>query len=266
MTTRHRTVALIGAGPVGTALAIHARACGQQVVAVVSRHRSTSRALARRVGCRAEGTSVAIIPPDVDLVTGLANRQHFLKELDRAVAEAAEGRSDLALIYLEPDNYRSVLESIGIGNADLLMSDAAELLRRQVPDDSLAARFSDNTFMVLVRRAPHEDAVRLASTLRKRFEEHIFEVGGRSLPLPASIGLVLIGEKIASADAILSSAATALKQAQDDGGNRIKTYDPAAPDKAGAGRARGGAFPLPLAAALVVVIIGALVLVRRRRS
>lgn len=173
-------------------------------------------------------------PPDVDLVTGLANRQHFLKELDRAVAEAAEGRSDLALIYLEPDNYRSVLESIGIGNADLLMSDAAELLRRQVPDDSLAARFSDNTFMVLVRRAPHEDAARLASTLRKRFEEHIFEVGGRSLPLPASIGLVLIGEKIASADAILSSAATALKQAQDDGGNRIKTYDPAAQDKADA--------------------------------
>lgn len=173
-------------------------------------------------------------PPDTDLVTGLANRQHLLRELDRAVAEAAAGRSDLALVYIEPDNYRAVLESIGIGNADLLMSDAAGLLRSRLPEDALAARFSDNTFMVLLRRIAHDDAVRCAGTLRKQFEEHIFEVGGRSLPLPVSIGLVLIGEKNARADEVLASAAAALRQAQAEGGNRISTHDPAAQDKADA--------------------------------
>jgi diguanylate cyclase (GGDEF)-like protein/PAS domain S-box-containing protein len=178
--------------------------------------------------------SAGSAPPEIDLVTGLFNRQHLLKELDRTVAEAAEGKSDLALAYIEPDRYREVLDTIGLGHSDLLLSDMAEVLRAHAQDLDLAARFSDNTFMLLMRRSSHDDAVKRAQALCKAFEEHIFEAGGRSLPVPVSIGLVLIGEKIASADAILGSAARVLKQAQEAGGNRVKSYDPAAQDKADA--------------------------------
>ncbi|MCU0452605.1 MAG: DUF2520 domain-containing protein [Bacteroidetes bacterium] len=68
MRSSQRTIALIGAGPVGTSLAIHAQRLGRRVVAVVARHGRTSQRLARRVKCRSYGTSVSIIPSDVDLV------------------------------------------------------------------------------------------------------------------------------------------------------------------------------------------------------
>ncbi len=68
MSSRQPTIALIGAGPVGTAVAIHAQRNGFSVAAVVSKHRSSSHVLARRVACRVFGTSVASIPPDVDVV------------------------------------------------------------------------------------------------------------------------------------------------------------------------------------------------------
>lgn len=169
---------------------------------------------------------------DSDLITGLHNRQHLLRELDSTVSEAAAGRSDMTLLYIEPDNYRSVLDSVGIGNADLLMSDMAEVLRRHAQPEDVAARFADNTLMLLVRRASHDEATKRAQALRRAFEGHIFEAGGRSVPLPVSVGAVLIGEKIANADAILASAARALKQAQDAGGNQVRVHDAAAQDKA----------------------------------
>ena len=171
-------------------------------------------------------------PPNSDLVTGLHNRQHLLRELDSVVSEAAAGRSDLALLYIEADNYRGLIDTVGLGNADLLMADMAEVLRRHAGNDDVAARFADNTLMLLLRRCSHEDASSRAQALRKAFESHIFEAGRRSLPLPVSIGGVLIGEKIANADAILASAAKALKQAQDAGGNQARMHDAAAQDKA----------------------------------
>ncbi len=170
--------------------------------------------------------------PDTDLVTGLYNRQFLLRELDSAVSEAAAGRNDLALLYIEPDNYRGLIETVGLGNADLMMADMAERLRALAADEDVAARFSDHTLMLLVRRRSHDEALRMAQTLRRAFESHIFEGGGRSVPLPVSIGVVLIGEKIANANAILASAAQVLKQAQDSGGNQVRSHDASAQDKA----------------------------------
>ena len=176
--------------------------------------------------------SAAAPPPDSDLVTGLRNRQYLLRELDSAVSEAAGGRNDIALLYIEPDHWRSVIDAVGLGNADLVMADMAERLRALAGDDDVPARFADNALMLLVRRRPHEEAVRMAQTLRRAFEGHIFEAGGRSLPLPVSIGAVLVGERIANAEAILAAAARAIKQAQDAGGNRVQVHDPGAQDKA----------------------------------
>ena len=64
-----------------------------------------------------------------DLVTKLYNRTYALGELDHMVTEAANGRNDVALALFEPDNFRSVLDTVGLGSADLLLADMGALLR-----------------------------------------------------------------------------------------------------------------------------------------
>ncbi len=169
-----------------------------------------------------------------DLVTGLFNRTHALAELDRVVAEAANGSSDAALLMLEPDNYRGVADNIGLGSMDLLYSDLAQHLRQHARETDLAARFSDTVLLLLLRGTTHDEAQKRAQALRKSFEDKIFEAGSKSLPVPVSIGMVLIGERIANADAILGNASSNLKAAQAAGGNKVKVFDPAAQDKADA--------------------------------
>ena len=173
-----------------------------------------------------------------DLVTGLYNRQYFLSELDKIVSEAAKGRNDLSLVLVEPDNFRKVLDTVGVGNADLLLSDMASLVRKQVSDKDIIARIGEQTFAILIPNASHDDAHALGTKLCKVFGGHVFELNQKSVNLTASIGVVYIGEKIANAQTIMGEAANVLRAAQNGGGNRVNVFDPAAQDKADAEKQR----------------------------
>lgn len=167
-----------------------------------------------------------------DPVTGLFNRQHFLQELETAVAEAAKGRADQALLLIAPDNLSQLLTGIGLDNADALLTDAANHLVTLLDPDQVVARFSDHEFAVLCRGCPHPGTQALADRIGASFREHIVEVGERSLNLTVSIGGVQIGERIASVPQVLAKAAECLATAAGIGGNRSDIFDPAASDRA----------------------------------
>ena len=169
-----------------------------------------------------------------DLVTDLFNRTHMLAQLDDACARAANGTADQALLLVEPDNFRNVLDAIGIGSADVLLGDIAHLLRANLRDGDIAGRVGDHLFGILLGQRDAEATAQFAQGLRSAFAERIFEIGKQSISLTASVGGVLIGEKNANASGLMSDAATALRQAQADGGNRVSIHDPSAQDKAAA--------------------------------
>lgn len=171
-----------------------------------------------------------------DLVTGLANRQHFLGELEKAAAAANSGRIDQSIVYIEIDNYRKVLDQVGVGGADLLLGDVAQLLRELTDRQDVVARFADHTFTAILTNRSHEAGVQLVEQVRARFEERIFDVGKRSVSLTASIGICLMTEKVPGAQFVLDKANEASRKAQGEGGNRVQVFDPAAQDKADAAK------------------------------
>jgi diguanylate cyclase (GGDEF)-like protein/PAS domain S-box-containing protein len=173
-----------------------------------------------------------------DLVTGLYNRPHFMGELDKAVANANAGKIDQAVLYIEIDNYRKVLDQVGVGGADLLLGDVAQLLKGLAGPQDLVARFADHTFTAILPGRSHEACVQFAELMLKRFDERIFDVGKRSISLNASIGVCLLTEKVSGSQLVLDKLNEACRSAQTEGGNRIKVFDPAAQDKADAAKDR----------------------------
>lgn len=167
-----------------------------------------------------------------DLVTDLFNRQYCVAQLERMVGQATKGRNDQALLLVEPDNFKQLLDTVGLGNADLLLGDMANLMRRHIAETDVAGRFGEHTFGVLLEGRSADDVKHLGDILRKAFDERIFEVGKQSVNTNVSIGGALIGEKNANAQTALTQATTALRAAQAEGGNRVNILDPAAEDKA----------------------------------
>ena len=64
-----------------------------------------------------------------DVLTGLFNRQYFIEELELAVTNAISGTEDAAVLYLLMDNFKDIKDNIGLGVADMVISDIADLLR-----------------------------------------------------------------------------------------------------------------------------------------
>ena len=169
-----------------------------------------------------------------DLVTELFNRQHTIAQIEGAATAAASGAVDQALLIIEPDNFKQVLDGVGLGNADVLLGDMAGLVRRHLGEADVAGRIGEHTFAVLVTKRNPDDTRQLADKLRKAFDERIFEIGKQSISLTVSVGGALIGEKNANAQTLLAQAQGALRAAQAEGGNRTSIFDPAAQDKAAA--------------------------------
>ncbi|MBA8887957.1 diguanylate cyclase (GGDEF)-like protein/PAS domain S-box-containing protein [Dokdonella fugitiva] len=167
-----------------------------------------------------------------DLVTDLYNRQYLMTQLEEAVARAANGKTDQALLLLEPDNFKQVLDTVGLGNADVLLGDMATMLRRHAGEDLVAGRVSEHTFGLLLPAHDVDATRKLGEKLRNAFGEKIFEVGKQSISLTMSIGGALLGEKNANASAVMNSAMTALRSSQNEGGNRLNVIDPSEQDKA----------------------------------
>jgi len=171
-----------------------------------------------------------------DPVTGLFNRARTLESIDQAVAAAAAGRAGQAVILLEPDNWKDIVASAGIGNADHLLAALAAKVGESIDEDDIAGVVGDHTLgLVLSSRGDLEHAA-LTERLRTTIAETIFDAGSRSLTVTVTIGGTLLAEKNANTEAVLEQASAALRAAQNQGGNRVELHDPSAREKADAER------------------------------
>jgi multidomain signaling protein FimX len=171
-----------------------------------------------------------------DPLTGLSNRSHFLEMVDEAVTRAIEGTADQALLILEPDNYRAVLDTVGISGVDDVLCTLAGTIKQRLRPSDCAGRISDHSFGILLCGYSQAEVQQTAEAIRSSIEAAIIEAGGKSTSLTLSIGGSLLGEKNAKSQILLSQADDAMRAAASQGGNRIDIHDPAAADKAEAAR------------------------------
>lgn len=160
-----------------------------------------------------------------DLLTGLHNRQYFVEQLDSAVDQAAAGDQQFIIFYIAIDNFNTLRADAGISNADLVLGDLAALIKREVGDEHLLARFGDDVFTMLAKGGDKEKTGELAEHLRKTVEGHMSDVSGKTFQVTISIGLSVISDSTASGEEAISRSHQA--SASIEGGNGVKFYQPA---------------------------------------
>ncbi|HZH43092.1 MAG TPA: EAL domain-containing protein [Lysobacter sp.] len=195
---------------------------GEPCLQVVLRRQEVDPALAREVEELRQR----------DMATGLLNRTTFLRAVEDVVASAAQGEGQHALLLVEPDHYSRLLQDIGLDAADELIAALAERLRSVLGEDTIAARFGEHQFGLIVRNANHKRSQEVAEAVRAAFADHVIETPRASLNATVSIGGVQISEKIASVSAVLGKASQSVQSASGVGGNRIELFDPGAADRA----------------------------------
>ncbi len=161
-----------------------------------------------------------------DLLTGLYNRQYFLKELDATMAKAANGIANSILIYVQLDNFLTLQESIGIAAIDMVLRDIATLLKGQVEESITLAHFSNDVFAMLVHDKTLDDAQQIAEKLRKAVESNVYDAAGQTVTATCRIVVALIAEYILNSKVLLSEVDKLSRQERSVGENKVHLYSP----------------------------------------
>lgn len=159
-----------------------------------------------------------------DLLTGLYNHQYFMDALNDTHAKVSTNEQHGALLYLQPSNFKSINESLGIAGSDLVLADIAQLLRENAPAEATLARYAGTIFAIILDNCDRAEAEALANKLCQVLSDNIFEIESKSVTSTFSIGLITINETTTDAKQALTQAEHACNIARERGGNQVHIF------------------------------------------
>ncbi len=157
-----------------------------------------------------------------DDLTGLPNRTELIHRLDAILAEAPVG--DVAVLFIDLDNFKAVNDSLGHGIGDTLLTAMSVRLRDVVGEDTLLARFGGDEFVVVLRGAD-SDAMTVAEDVREAIRAAVV-VEGTELFVSTSIGVSSNDRDGVTAADLLRDADAAMYRAKARGRDCVEAFKP----------------------------------------
>jgi diguanylate cyclase (GGDEF)-like protein len=150
-----------------------------------------------------------------DALTGLPNRAFFESRLLRAMREARDGDSHLAVLYLDSNKFKEINDRLGHAAGDAVLIAIAQRLLAQLREDDIVARLGGDEFAVLLKPIFSEsDAFSIADKIIDNMQTPIVLPDGSDITTSLSIGIALYPEHASSPDALVHEADVAMYQAK----------------------------------------------------
>ena len=150
-----------------------------------------------------------------DGLTGLPNRTFLNGALPRILEEARQAGAEVALGFLDLDNFKLINDSYGHGCGDLLLKRSAERILAGIGADGLVARIGGDEF-VLVLRENDEGFLPRLKRIRNLVGQPL-TAGAIELQVTCSIGIARFPVHGHSAADLLANADAAMYRVKDRG-------------------------------------------------
>lgn len=113
------------------------------------------------------------IPEDIDNLTGLVARRHFLEIFHDLLEQAKSSSGDrpLSLAYFDTDHFFNINEKYGHVGGDNLLVDLANLVRDCVGENAIAGRYGGDEFAILFPNTDREQTFLTMENLRRAIEQ-----------------------------------------------------------------------------------------------
>jgi diguanylate cyclase (GGDEF)-like protein len=195
------------------------------------------RQLAIALGQKSQAESMLYHLAFFDALTGLPNRAHFFRVCLKQAIELAKRQGwQMALLFLDLDNFKHINESLGHSIGDQLLRAVSDRLTRCIRSSDLTvrvpsgdpseniARLGGDEFIILLSRikAPSEAAI-AATRIRALFSEP-FRLEGNELTTSASIGISVYPHDGKDVETLLKSAEMAMYDAKRIGRNVFQYF------------------------------------------
>ena len=159
-----------------------------------------------------------------DPLTALYNRRALEMRAPSLLSKVSQSRPG-ALLLIDIDNFKLINDLYGHTAGDRLLVALSEMIRAQLPDDSLAARLGGDEFVILLNDTSNARIVALGSVLREEFHQTASQAFATPEAVTLSIGASLFDAPPASLAALIEQGDAALYESKRGGRNRIRLVD-----------------------------------------
>ena len=167
-----------------------------------------------------------------DPLTKLPNRRLLTDRLEMAMAASLRYQRKGALLFIDLDGFKTVNDSLGHLQGDMLLEQVAARLSTCVRDGDTVARLGGDEFVVMLEQLSQE--VFIAATEAKAAAEkilttldHFYTLSSGPYRITCSIGITLFGVDLHEAlGEPMKRADLAMYQAKAGGRNTLRFFDP----------------------------------------
>lgn len=161
-----------------------------------------------------------------DPLTDLANRRHFLAQVDLELELLQRYAKPAALLMIDLDHFKQVNDAYGHAGGDAALRHFAAVARQILRKVDLLGRLGGEEFAALLPGTDLDGARQLAERLRQTIADSWVHTASGPIGVTISIGVTLFTPADPDASAVLARADRALYQAKKQGRNRVAVVEP----------------------------------------
>ena len=158
----------------------------------------------------------------VDYLTGLATRRHFMTQASEEIARARRYGLQLSLCMLDLDRFKTVNDTYGHKAGDKVLKRFSEVCLGSLRAIDIAGRLGGEEFAILFPETGLDQVQLVVERLRERLaNERVPLDDGVVLQFTVSIGVALLEASDEGLDSLMARADRALYAAKHGGRNRV---------------------------------------------
>ena len=159
-----------------------------------------------------------------DGLTQLPNRDLFNQQLEHALDKAERNNSNMALLYIDVDNFKYINDSYGHATGDKVLVSVAETLKNSIRESDCLGRLGGDEFVVLLEDI--EEPIEVNQIAQKVLSEINANLNISKYNSSISVGISMYPDDAQNQADMLRNADTAMYAAKTSGKNKFHFYQP----------------------------------------
>lgn len=159
-----------------------------------------------------------------DSITGLPNRLLFNDRLSQALARVFRKHLKLAVLILDIDRFKLIIDTLGHTYGDMLLKVVADRIKNCLRQGDTVARLGGDSFLILLPELMREDVAAIVAQKLAKVFSRPFMLGEHEVFVSVSIGIALYPTDGEAAESLVKHADSAMHHAKELGGNNYQFF------------------------------------------
>lgn len=161
-----------------------------------------------------------------DVLTGLYNRNYFVRLMSDFVRKAQEENTTVAVMFMDFDDFRRINDGMGIIVGDELVQMFGQFLSDLIGENIVVSHFNGDVFCIGIYDPCGARSVEtLYKTIRERLKRPFILSGGQELFITVSVGVAECPEAATSTLELINCAEIVMFKAKAMGKDNVLYYD-----------------------------------------